>query len=1027
MITKLYVLRIFIVFIFCLSLIPVSRAQQNVFTITGQVLDEEKLPLPGATIMVKGKMIGTISDMDGNYTLNVADARDGILVFSCVGFSPKEVAIEGRSNINVTMEAKAESLNEVVVVGYGSQKKISVTGALTTVKGDALAKSPSANLAQTIVGRTSGVLAQQNSGQPGNDAVSIRIRGFSTFNSNSEPLVLVDGIERPFNSINAEEVDNITVLKDASTTAVYGIRGANGVILVTTKRGITGKPQISFSSNFALQTPTRLPKFANAYDYAFLYNEALLNDNPNLTPDQLLFKEADFIKYKDGSDPIFHPDIDWFDFMMKKTAPQSKSTLTINGGGKLAKYFISLGYMDQGGLWKEFNEQFGYSNNTTYKRYNFRSSIDFNITKSTVFGLSLGGYSDKYHTATNPFGGIQNTPSGITPGLVGDKIIVNSTITGRNPLVPISEGYDERFVNQFNLTADLNQKLDMILEGLSFRSKIGYDSDYRTLIGKNVTRTTYAPILTTIDGVESVVYRPLEDQAISGVSTQSFDSRSKRIYFEAALQYNHAFKKHNVGGLILYNQNKQFWPSSSSYSVEYPEVPIGYLGIVGRMTYNYDYRYLLEVSVGRNGSENFPAGKRYGTFPAISAGWNVTREPFVKNLLGEESALSLLKLRVSYGETGNDKLIDGSNVYQRFMYFPSEYTFINNRVPLGEEFKQYPGVVEGQLGNPDITWEKSIKQNYALEMAFFKDKLNLKFDYFIDYRNNILYQKPTIAHVAAAIQDVYNLAKVRNKGYEIELGWNNKIGDINYYINGNFTFARNRLIENGTPESPQNQLGNSLNQTYGLTSLGFFNTQEEADAWPLQYASRSTPGDVRYEDTNKDGKVDQNDFVPIGYPTFPEINYGTTFGFSYKGLDFSVLFQGAGNVSRVLGGFMQRPANQYGATLAVVMQERWTVENAANAIRPKLTATYGNASNYTNSTLWMRDGSYLRLKNVEIGYKFENSFLKDAGISFVRLYFSGQNLLTWDKLKLVDPEQQASNSFAYPQLQIFNAGFNIQF
>lgn len=1008
-------------FVFCLMCMAFVAFGQTTIRVSGKVQDEEKLPVPSVSVTIKGKTTGAMTDKDGNYTLDVGS--NDVLVFSSVGFQSLEMPIQNRRVINVTLLASVNSLNNVVVVAYGTQKKISVTGALTTVKGEDLAKSPNVNLAQTLVGRTSGVLAQQSTGQPGNDAVNLRIRGSSTFNSNSSPLVLVDGIERPFTAINAEEVSDITVLKDAATTAVYGIRGANGVILVTTKRGTSGKPQIGFSTNLAIQTPTRMPKFASAYDYAVLYNEALKNDNPNQTP---LFTATDLQKYQDGSDPIFHPDIDWFDFMMKKTAPQSKNTLTLNGGGQFAKYFVSLGYVDQSGLWKEFNQKYGYSNNTNYKRYNFRSNLDFNLSKTTVLGLSLGGFSDQYHTAGNPFGSIQNTPSLITPGLIGDRIIINNTITGRNPLPSISAGYDERFVNQFNVTADFNQKLDFVLKGLSFKSKLGYDSDYRTLFGQDITRATYAPLKVVIDGVETVVYQPLQDESIGGVSTQTFDNRSKRIYFESALQYNRVFGKHNVGGLVLFNQNKQYWPSSS-YTVEYPEVPIGYLGVVGRLTYNYDYRYLIEASLGRNGSENFPKGRRFGTFPAISVGWNVTREPFMKKLLGDKSILSLFKLRASYGETGNDKIIDGNNIYQRFMYFPSEYTFVSNRAQFGEDFKQYQGVVEGQLGNPEITWEKAIKQNYAAELNFFQDKLTLKFDYFIDYRNNILYQKPAIAHVAAAIQDVYNIARIRNKGYEAEIGWNGKIGNATYYVNANYTFARNRVLENGTPESPQNQLGNSLNQTYGLVANGFFNTQAEADAWPLQYAAKSTPGDVRYMDINGDGKVDQNDFVPIGNPTFPEVNYGVSTGMSYKGFDFSVLFQGADKVSRAYSGFMQRPANQYGTIWEVVKEERWTPENTANAKRPKLTATYANASNYTNSTLWMHDASYLRLKNVELVYKFTNGFLKKAGLSSARIYVSGQNLVTWDKLKVVDPEQEASNSFSYPQLQIFNAGINIQF
>jgi hypothetical protein len=335
--------------------------------------------------------------------------------------------------------------------------------------------------------------------------------------------------------------------------------------------------------------------------------------------------------------------------------------------------------------------------------------------------------------------------------------------------------------------------------------------------------------------------------------------------------------------------------------------------------------------------------------------------------------------------------------------------------------------VEGKAGNPDITWEKAIKQNYGVEAAFFNDRLTVNFDYFIDSRNNILTAPPVIAHVGTTLQDVYNLAKVKNSGYEIQLGWKGVAGKANYWINGNYTFARNKILENGTPESPQNQLGHSLNQSYGLIALGLFNSQAEIEKWPTQFSAQSTPGDVKYLDYNHDGKVNLDDLAPIGNPVYPEINYGLNAGFSYKGFDFSVLFQGAASVSRILSGFMQKPANQFGTIWEVVKDERWTPENAANATRPKLTASYANSINYQNSTLWVRDASYLRLKNVEIGYSFSSTALKKVNIASTRIYISGQNLLTWDKLKVVDPEQEASNNFRYPQLQIFNAGLNVQF
>lgn len=996
---------------------------QSDFLVKGLVSDEEGLPIDGVNVSVKSGIVATTTDANGFYTIRDVKMSD-ILIFSHISYKTLEQSVNSLSTINVTLIAADLSLNQVVVVGYGTQKKITVTGALSSVAGAELAKSPTVNLAQSLVGRTPGLIAQQNSGQPGNDAVNFRIRGTSTFDNQGQPLILVDGVERPFNSINADEVENITVLKDASTTAVYGIRGANGVVLVTTKRGLGGKPQINVRSNYAIQKPTRLPELLNAYDYAVLYNEAIYNDNPNQTP---LYTPTDLQLYKDGSDPIFHPDIDWFDYMMEKSAPMWKNTVNINGGGQFAKYFVSMGYLSQGGLWKEFNKQFDYSNNTTYRRYNFRSNIDFNLSNSTVLGLSLGGFSDKYHTAGNPFGAIQNSPPGGSPAMLDDKLILNSFVVGRNPLIELTNGYDERFVNQFNITVDFNQKLYHILKGLLFRSKLAYDSDYRMLLEKEVTRATFYPLKMHVGGVDTVVFQQARDQVIGGVSKQSFDNRSKRVYFESALQYNNSFFRHSFGGLLLFNLNKQHWLSSSSYSVQYPDIPVGYLGVVGRFTYNFGNRYLFEVSIGRNGSENFPKGRRFGTFPAVSIGWNVTREPILAELLKDKKTLSLLKFTASYGETGNDRLISRQGEYLRFMYFPSEYTFENNRVQFGEDLKNYQGILEGRLGNPEITWEKAVKRNVGVELGLFEDRLNARFDYFTDDRNNILYQKASIAHVAAAIQDAYNIARIKNRGLEAELSFRTKIGAINFGMGGNYTFARNRVIENGTPESPQNQLGNSLNQIYGLIADGIFNTQAEVDAWLLQYASVPTPGDIKYIDSNKDGKVDQNDFVPIGYPTFPEVSYGFNANMSFKGFDFSILFQGADRVSRMLGGFMQRPGNQYGSMLESVKEERWTAENTANAKRPKLTATYANANNYVNSTIWIRDASYLRLKNVELGYNIKSEFLRNYGLQAIRLYVSGQNLITWDNLKIVDPEQQASNSYTYPQLQVYNVGINVQF
>lgn len=988
--------------------------------IKGKVTDDKGIGIPGVTIAVEERKEKTLTSVEGDYSIKVPSTR-AVLVFTSIGYVTRKVPALNRGALaKVVLASDTKGLNEVVVVGFGTQKKVTVTGAVSSLKGAELEKSPVANLGQALVGRTPGLLTRQPSGQPGNDNVTIRIRGTSTF-ADGNPLVLVDGVERPFSEIDPSEVDNITVLKDASTTAVYGIRGANGVVLVTTKKGTRGPAKISFTSQYAIQTPTRLPDFAGSYDWATLYNEALKNDNPQRTDASLPFQPDDFQKYQDGSDPMMHPDVDWFDYMMKKTAPQTRQNLNINGGSESARYFVSLSYLEQGGLWKEFNQRYNYSNNDNYKRFNFRANTDFNVTPTTLLSFSVNGISALRHRAANPFYNMMTSAPILTPGIVDGKIVQITKLTTGNPIKAISNGYDDIKDTQINLTFDINQRLDVVTKGLLFRSKIGYNSEYSTTNGRNITPAVYNLIYVPVNGVNTLVFQPISDESIGGENTISYSGRAKRVYLEAALQYNRAFGKNNVGGLLLYNQSKQYWPATT-----YSLVPTAYQGAVARLTYDYDTRYLVEFNLGYNGSENFPPASRFGWFPAVSGGWNISREPWMKAWLGEKSALSRLKFRASYGQTGNDKF--GTI---RFLYYPAEYTS-GGTAYLGEDQKSYISYTEGKLGNPNITWERSIKQNYGFESAFFGERLTLNFDYFVDKRSDILTARSTIPGVvAASASDGYNIGRMQNKGFELELGWTGKIGKVGYFVNGNYSFARNKVLFRDEIIDVNNpnltRTGKAFGQPFGLVALGLFNTQAEADAWPVQFAGASGPGDVKYQDVNGDGMINEKDVTAIGYPEFPEVNYGANMGLNYKGFDFSMLWQGATNVSRFLTGFMQRPAVQYGQTLQAVKNERWTPDNTANAIRPKLTVTYANVNNYSQSTLWMRDASYIRLKNVELGYRFSANVLKKLGLNSVRLSVSGQNLLTFDKLKYVDPENATSDSFLYPQLKIYNVGLSAQF
>lgn len=1008
-----------------------SNTQQS--GVTGTVTDEQGNPVPGASVLVKGTSIGTITDASGKFRLSVpADAKT--LVFSFIGTKIQEVAIGKKTTFNVVMKEETVGLEDVVVVGYGSQKKLTVTGAVASVKGSELVKSPVVNLSTALVGRVSGVTGTQSSGQPGADDAVLRVRGIGTLSSAAaSPLVLVDGIERSFSQLDPNEIESISVLKDASSTAVYGIRGANGVIIVSTKKGKEGKPTVSYTGNFSLQTPVRLPKMLNGYDYARLYNEALLNDNPLATN---LYTETELQKFKDQSDPLFYPSTDWLKLYVKKFSAQTTHNLNFSGGSKNVKYFVSLGHLWQDGILNEFMSKSGVSNNPSYKRTNFRSNIDVNMTPTTLLNVQLGGYSSVRHSTTydnvtnvSLFGIITFENPTSSAGLYDGKLMTLDRSGNRNGIVQLASGFNDYMDNNLTLNIGLNQKLDMILKGLSARTKIAYDNFYDLKRVFSVTPTTFTPLKVYPDGVETIVFRQngeLSD-VVSG-PTASYD-RSRQFYMDLALEYNNSFGSHNVGAMVLYNQKKRYYPTKAPNGATYqfPGIPLGYQDLVGRATYNYASRYLLEFNLGRNGSENFPENHRFGWFPAVSGGWVVTGEPFVKKLIGEK-VLSYLKLRTSYGVVGND-IMGGT----RFMYYPAQYNSGGNGV-FGEIPVVLTSYVEGKLGNPDVTWEKKKTLDMAVEMRFFNDKLSLLVDRFSEKRDNILTSRRTVPSIAAvALADAYNIGIVENKGYEIEAGWNSKIKNFNYYLNGSYSFARNKIIfmdEVRNAENPNLDLtGHSVGSIFGYVFDGFFNTQAEVDAAPNYFGTRPTLGDNKYKDVNKDGEINTYDQQVIGNPNFPEVTFNMSGGCSYKGFDFSFLVQGNDNVSTIVSDYYYKPFWNYGTALDLVL-DRWhkdSPDNNAHAMYPKTSVTYSRAQNYYNSTLNIRDASYVRLKNLELGYTFSKEQMRRLNIGSLRLFVSGQNLVTWDKLKILDPEAVTNAGYKYVQMATYNIGCKVQF
>lgn len=995
-------------------------------TIHGVVRSQEDgTTLPGVNVLLKGTTRGTVTDIDGQYSLNVP-ATGGTLVYTFIGFVTVEIPVGNQSEINIDMVGDMQSLQEVVVIGYGEQKKATLTGAVSTIGDKELIQSPVANISNSLVGRLPGLIAVQSSGEPGFDQSSLKIRGIATLNAGAEsdPLILVDGVQRSnLNQIDPNEIKTLSILKDASATAVFGVRGANGVILITTKTGESGKPVINYTANFGIQSPNSLPELLGSYDYATLRNEASINSGQ--TP---YFSEQSLELYKNGGDPYFHPDVDWFDLVLKNYSAQQQHNFNISGGSDNVKYFISLGYFDQNGAYDVQDVQTAYSANPKYRRYNFRSNFDIDFNDNFSASVKLGNqFSDSNYPgygAGEIFFRILNSNPMMNPGVIDGMLI--SGVEGLpsssgSPLDAIvNNGFQRNFNNTVTTNVSLNHKLGFVTEGLSARGMIAYDNYYQHAVTRSKESVKYRIVRDPNDNTQPV-FLPQGMDAPFGFG-ESY-GRNRKVYFEGALDYVKNLEDHNLTAMVLYMQERYTAPGQ-----EY-NVPRGYQGLVGRVTYNYREKYLTEFNMGYNGSENFPEGKRFGFFPSFSLGWVLTEEEFIPT----GDILSFMKIRGSYGEVGNDK-IGGA----RFLYLPSVFYPNSGGYHFGlygNNYQWFAGSQEGRVGNPDVTWERAKKLNIGIESGFFQDKLRINADIFSENRDNILWYLGTVPALVQASLPPVNIGQVENRGYEVEVSYNNNIGQINYWVKGNYSFSRNKILYMDEPVRAHPWLqrtGHSVGQHWGLVSDGFYNTQEELDAAPNStFAAELQLGDIRYIDQNGDGTIDQYDEVPIGYSNFPQVIYGLSFGGDYKGFDFSVLFQGADKVSTYIGemGAWAFDTDWRNATTRHL--ERWTPERYEAGLpitypRVELSPTQGK-HNYRPSDFWLEDASYLRLKNVEVAYRFQSGFLNKVGASSMRVFVNGNNLLTWSNMKNYDPEAPAGRGGFYPQMRVYNVGVNVQF
>jgi TonB-linked SusC/RagA family outer membrane protein len=1012
-----------------------SAAFSQSLNISGSVIDSlDESVLPGVTIRVAGSDRITQTDANGKYKVIAAPGEE--LVFSSQGYNEKRVVVRNQATINVDLVFTKKDLREVTLVAYAKQKKATVTGAISSISTKEIKQSPSANLAVSLAGRLPGLTTLQTSGEPGRDITALFLRGRATINQTA-PIVLIDGIERDLTYIDPNEVESVTILKDASSTALFGVRGANGVILVTTKRGTAEVPEINFSAEAAGQNFQYFVKTVDSYDYASLRNQALRNDG--LTEQ---FSNYALDKYKTGSDPVNYPNTNWRDVMLKDYALQQRYNLNISGvtSNRSVKYFVNATYLNQGGQFKT-EKDLAYDPSFKLDRYSFRSNIDLRLNSKLSAFMNVAGYLEK-----------QNMPMGILNRL-GD---VNSVLTGMSPAVYIMSfmsrvpanvpmltpegdvttgpnidwpaygllnrsGYVKQTRSNVLATFGMKQDLSGITKGLSAQITSSFDtrSVNNLFGGREFTR--YMQVITpnpqdpnAPDDIHFAQYGGWLNSPLTLGGATSFTSLSN---LQAYLNYARKFNKHEVTGMALYQQQQQ---------VRGSELPYNLRGISGRATYGYDGKYFAEFNAGYNGSEQFAPGKRYGFFPAFSAGWLISNEKFMKNV----NAINHLKLRGSYGMVGNDQL--GG---QRFLYL-DDITLNAGGYSTSLGQGQYIGI--NKLKNSDITWEVAKKSNIGFELGLF-NQINLVVDVFKERREDILRNRATIPILNGfplSVLPPANIGIIENKGYEIELNLNKTITPkLSVLAKLNFNYAKNKQIFADEPMLAEDyayryrSTGYSLGQSFGYLIDRYFTDEADIANSPVQavggHASR--PGDFKYKDLNNDGIVNEKDMAPIGYTTLPEYTYGAAFNVNYKNLDVSFLFQGVSHVGRYLNG----SGIWSGAGFTNYSDwhlNSWTADKAKNGdpIKyPRLT-TQVSPNEILNDFFYV-NSSYVRLRNVEIGYTFPAKWTNSVGIKRLRVYANGQNLYTWDKLpfKGIDPEQLSA--YDYPIQRLFNFGLNVTF
>ena len=1029
----------------CMLLLGLSTSAlaQESIVVTGVVTDTNKEPMIGVNVSISNiPGLGAITDLNGKYSIKMPPYHK--LVFTYIGFEKVEVLVKEQRTVNVTMkEASAREIDEVVITGTGAQKKLTVTGAITNVDVDVLKANPSGSMANALAGNVPGILAMQTSGKPGSVS-EFWIRGISTFGASNSALVLVDGFERSLDEINVEDVESFSVLKDASATAIYGSKGANGVVLITTKHGKAGKINISAKAETFYNMLTQVPDFVDGYTYASMANEAKITRN--LEP---LYKADELEIFRLGLDPDLYPNVNWIDELLRKGSWSTRATLSMNGGGNTARYYVSGSYLDQQGMYKVDKALKDYNTNANFRRWNYRMNVDIDITKSTLLKVGVSGSLQKANDSGVGSDAIWTALMGYNAIMV-PKLYSNGYAPAYgndngdrfNPWVQATmTGYRENWKNNIQTNVTLEQKLDFITKGLRFVGRFGYDTENNNWINRRKWPEQWkAKRFRATDG--TLDYDRVAEERKMFQESGSDGLRNE--FFEAELHYSRGFKHHHLGGTLKYNQSSKIKTVGLGDDLK-QGIARRNQGLAGRFTYNWNYRYFIDFNFGYTGSENFAAGHRFGFFPAISGAWNIAEESLIKKHL---KWMNMFKIRYSYGKVGNDNLgntrfpylydietmtkKDGDKTVDTGGYNFGDYTFD----------RYYGGMRYSSLSSPNVTWEIATKHDLGIDFSFFNDKLSGSVDYFNEKREGIYMLREYLPGIVGLESNPSaNVGKVTSEGFDGHFTFRQKLGAVGLTIRSNITYSKNEIVDRDEENNYywyKMQKGHRVNQARGLISLGLFKDYDDIRNSPVQDFDgyKVMPGDIKYKDVNGDGKIDGNDQVAIGATTKPNLIYGFGIAANWKGLDVNLHFQGAGKSTYFIDGstvHMFKLGDGWGNVLSeMANSNRWisadisgdpATENP-NAEYPRL--SYGpNSNNYQQSTYWLRNGSYLRLKTVEVGYTLPTQLVNKVHFNTVRIFFVGTNLLTWSAFKLWDPEMGSTDGKRYPLSKNLSLGISV--